>query len=125
MAKGVEFTNVAIFERECVRMPYFALHELAHAYHDQVLGFRHAGVKAVYDHAKASGAYDSVERWNGADRPITHERAYAMTNEREYFAETTEAYFGRNDFYPFDREELKKCDPEMFNLLRRLWLDEK
>ena len=37
-AKCVEFTNVKIFERECVRMPMLALHELAHAYHDPVLG---------------------------------------------------------------------------------------
>ena len=38
-AKGVEFTNIEIFEQEVKRMPVFVLHELAHAYHDQVLGF--------------------------------------------------------------------------------------
>lgn len=37
MEKVVEFTNVRIFERETKRMPNFALHELAHAYHDRVL----------------------------------------------------------------------------------------
>ena len=44
-----------------------------------------------------------------------------MTNPMEYFAETTEAYFGRNDFFPFTRDELKKHDPEMFELLGKLW----
>ena len=39
----------------------------------------------------------------------------------EYFAETTEAYFSRNDFYPFNRDELKSHDPEMFDLLTALW----
>ena len=126
MAKGVEFTNLRIFERETVRMPVFALHELAHAYHDRCLpgGFGHPEIKAAYERAKASGKYDRVERWNGADQPRTFERAYAMTNPQEYFAENTEAFFGRNDFFPFTREELKRHDPEMFELLERLWGEE-
>ena len=33
---------------------------------------------------------------------------YAATNHKEYFAEATEAYFYKNDFYPFVRGELKK-----------------
>ena len=121
MAKGVEFTNVRIFESETKRMPVFVLHELSHAYHDQVLGFEHAEIKAAYERAKASGTYDNVERWNGPDKPVTHERAYAMTNEREYFAECTEAFFGRNDWFPFTRDELAKADPEMCKLLGKLW----
>ena len=44
-----------------------------------------------------------------------------MTSPQEYFAETTEAFFGRNDFFPFTNEELQKHDPEMFKLLERLW----
>ena len=44
-----------------------------------------------------------------------------MTNPQEYFAETTEAFFGKNDFYPFTREELKKHDPKMFALLKKVW----
>jgi len=41
----------------------------------------------------------------------------------EYFAESTEAFFGTNDFYPFIRPELREFDPEMFNLLTKLWGD--
>jgi Mlc titration factor MtfA (ptsG expression regulator) len=44
-----------------------------------------------------------------------------MTNPMEYFAETTEAFFSRNDFFPFTRDELKQHDPEMEKLLARLW----
>ena len=44
-----------------------------------------------------------------------------MNNEKEYFAEATEAYFGRNDFQPFTRDELKEFDPEMFEMIRRVW----
>lgn len=123
MAKGVEFTNVRIFEREVNRMPNFTLHELAHAYHNRSLprAFGNPEIKAAYDHAKAAGKYERVERWHGSGRPNTFERAYAMTNAMEYFAENSEAFFGRNDFFPFTRDELKQHDPEMFALLEKLW----
>lgn len=123
MVKGVEFTDVRNFEAETKRMPNFTLHELAHSYHDRVLarGFDNAEIKAAYERAKASRSYDKVERWLGNSRPDTKERAYAMTNPMEYFAESTEAFFSRNDFFPFDRAELKKHDPEMEQLLAKLW----
>ena len=123
MAKAVEFTNVRIFAAETNRMPNFVLHELAHAYHDRELpqGFGNPQIQAAFARAKDSGKYDKVERYNGLRRPRTVERAYAMTNPMEYFAETTEAYFSRNDFFPFDREQLRKHDPEMFDLLGKLW----
>jgi hypothetical protein len=121
MAKGVEFSNVPIFEQETRRMPNFALHELAHAYHDRVLGFDQPEVAAAYERARKNGSYDNVERWHGDGRPNTRERAYAMTDQKEYFAEATEAFFSRNDFFPFDREELRRHDPKMENALARLW----
>jgi hypothetical protein len=123
MAKCVEFTNIRIFEQEVSRMPNFALHELAHAYHDLVLpqGFGNPQIKAAYERAKASGKYDRVERRNGKGRPNTFERAYALTDPQEFFAENTEALFSANDFFPFTRDELKQHDPETFELLMRLW----
>ena len=121
MAKGVEFTNVRIFAAETMRMPNFALHELAHAYHDRVLGFDQADVTAVYELAKTSKSYDNVERSLGDGKPNRHERAYAMTNPKEYFAECTESFFVRNDFFPFNRAELHDHDPRMEQLLARLW----
>ncbi|MCA9205518.1 MAG: hypothetical protein KDA59_20840 [Planctomycetales bacterium] len=126
MAKAVEFTNAAIFEREVSRMPNFALHELAHAYHHRVLrlSFANPQVRAAYQKAKASGKYDSVQRRLGNGYPETKERAYAMTNPQEYFAETSEAFFSTNDFFPFTRDELKQYDQEMFSLLRELWKTE-
>jgi hypothetical protein len=123
MVNGVEFTDVRTFEAETIRMPNFTLHELAHAYHDRMLpgGFENGEIKAAYERAKASKSYDKVERWFGNGHPNTRERSYAMTNPMEYFAESTEAYFSRNDFFPFTRDELKQHDPEMAQLLARLW----
>jgi hypothetical protein len=123
MAKGVEFTNVRDFEKEMDRMPNFTLHELAHAYHDRVLpgGSNNAEIKAAFESAKAGRTYDRVERRLGHGRPNTFERSYAITNPMEYFAENTESFFSRNDFFPFTREELKRHDPGMERLLARLW----
>ncbi|MEI7953679.1 MAG: zinc-dependent peptidase [Verrucomicrobiota bacterium] len=122
MARGVEFTNVRIFEAETRRMPNFVLHELAHAYHDRVLGGQPAigEIAAAYQKAKASGKYDRVERQDSEGRKRM-DRAYALTNPFEYFAESTEAYFGHNDFFPYTRAELQQHDPEMCALLGKLW----
>lgn len=124
MAKGVEFTNVRIFEAECRRMPNFALHELAHAYHDRVLGFEDPEINAAFEKAKAAGKYDRVERVDAEGKKHLG-KAYAMSNAKEYFAECTEAFFSRNDFYPFTRAELKSHDPEMELLLEKLWAGKK
>lgn len=121
MAKGVEFTDIASFEAEIVRMPFVVLHELAHGFHDQVLGFNNPTVLAAYKKAVAGKTYDKVQRWHGVSGRTSLERAYAMTTPQEYFAENTEAFFGRNDFYPFTREELERHDPEMYKILEQVW----
>ncbi len=96
--------------------PYVVLHELAHAYHDQVLDFDHAEVKAAYKNMKEKKLYEEVLLYTG--KKVRH---YALTDHKEYFAESTEAYFGVNDFYPFVRAELKEHDPQMFDALEKIW----
>lgn len=120
MARGVEFTNVRIFEAELRRMPVFVLHELAHAYHHRVLGHEHARIKAAFAQAQASGNYERVERQDAAGRKRL-DRAYALTNAQEYFAEATEAYFGQNDFYPYTRDQLEAHDPAICAVLAEAW----
>ncbi len=116
--KGVEIANASNFLKWSIEQPWMVLHELAHSYHDRVLGFDNPEVKAAYDAALKSHSYDAILRINGHV-----ERAYAMTNEQEYFAEDSEAYFGTNDFYPFVRAELQQHDPRMFELLQKVWCD--
>ena len=101
---------------QLLKHPAVVLHELAHAYHDQVLGFDHEGIKNAWDDAMEAGKYDKVLLFNG--RFVKH---YATTNHKEYFAESTEAYFYRNDFYPFVRAELKEHDPTMHALMETIW----
>ena len=123
MEKAVEFSNIPIFEQETKRMPNFALHELAHAYHNIVLeeGFGNPKVIAAYDRAKQSKSYDRVEQWHGVEGNNTFNEAYGMSNPMEYFAESTESFFTKNDFFPFNRSQLKKHDPEMVEVLIDLW----
>jgi hypothetical protein len=122
MAKAVEFTNIPQFEAETRRMPNFALHELAHAYHDRVLpgGFGNKDLQQAHARALASKTYDHVLRRDDKGREH-RDRAYALVNPMEFFAETSEAFFSRNDFFPFDRTELSMADPETERLLARLW----
>jgi hypothetical protein len=115
-AGAVEIANAKNFLSWTHQQPWMVLHELAHGYHHQILGFGHAGVIACYKRAVESKSYESVLHINGRK-----ERAYALTNEMEYFAEASEAYFGTNDFYPFVRAELKKHDPKMYGLLEKVW----
>jgi hypothetical protein len=115
-AKAVEICRADNFVSWSHDQPAMLIHELAHAYHDQQLGFEEPRIQAAYESARDAGIYDDVLRISGV-----HERAYAMENQKEYFAELTEAYFGTNDFYPFVRAELKEHDPAAYELLREIW----
>ncbi len=118
MEKGVELANLENFISWTKQQPWMVLHELAHGYHDQFLakGFANPEVAAAYKTAMDSKIYESVRHWNG--KMAKH---YATTNPMEYFAESTEAYFGKNDFYPVNREDLNKFDPKTLLLMRRIW----
>ena len=98
--------------------PYVILHELAHAYHDQVLSFDNKEIIKVYQASEKKGLYERVLLFTG--RKVKH---YARTNHKEFFAEMTESYLGVNDFYPFVRAELKEHDPETYELMRKIWGD--
>jgi hypothetical protein len=96
--------------------PWCVLHELAHSYHDQMLGFDEPRIKAAWQKYKESGHGDSVLHVNGR-----MQRHYALTNQMEFFAEMSECYFGTNDFFPFVNGELKQAEPEIYALLREVW----
>lgn len=115
-AGGVELANCRNFLAWTRTQPAMVLHELAHAYHHQVLGFDHPGIRLCHEQAMRDKLYDSVLHIDGSRR-----KHYACTNPTEYFAEMTEAYFGTNDFYPFVRAELRGHDPRMCELIERVW----
>lgn len=118
LAKKVHIPRAdALLSRQyMLKQPAVILHELSHAYHDQVLGFEDSGILAAYEKAMDEGIYEKVLLFNG--KRVQH---YAATNHKEYFAESTEAYFYRNDFYPFVGAELKEHDPRMYAEMERVW----
>jgi len=103
-----------------LKHPMVILHELAHAYHDQFMedGYNNKLILDAYNNAMQKGLYEEVLDYRG--RSV---KAYATTNQMEYFAEATEAYFYRNDFYPFLNVELKRHDPVGYELMREVWGD--
>ena len=118
LARSVHIPRAAGFLAllESHHQPWVVLHELAHAYHHRVLGFDHAGIRAAFEAARDAKLYTSVLHVSGQKR-----RHYALTNEKEFFAEMTEAYLGTNDFFPFVRAELRKVDPKTFALMKKIW----
>lgn len=118
LAKCVHIPRAADLptKRNINEQPWVILHELAHAYHDQELGFDEPRIKEAYEKYKKSGRGDKTLLYNG--KRVKH---YALTNHKEFFAEMTEAYFGVNDFFPFNRAELKETEPEILALLSDIW----
>lgn len=113
----VEIADARNFLRWTIDQPTMVLHELAHAYHDRFLGgYGNPEIAAAYRRAQEAKTYESVLHIRGR-----RERAYAMQNPMEYFAEGSEALFGINDFYPFVRAEFAEHDPEGYRLLLELW----
>jgi hypothetical protein len=122
LAKCVHLPRAADLgtSRNVREQPWFLLHELAHAYHDQVLGFDEGRIAEAFAKYKKSGHGDMTLLHDG--RRVKH---YALTNPMEFFAEMTESYFGSNDFFPFNRAELKEAEPEIFELMTEIWLKPK
>ena len=123
LAKCVHIPDVAYYSSKQIHriQPWFMLHELAHAWHDQFLenGFENAPIKDAWQKLIDSGKYVKTLHIDG-DKA----KHYALTDHKEFFAEFTEALFGVNDFFPFNRAELKNDAPEIEELLRTIWLEE-
>lgn len=114
--RAVEIGCAGMFVQWRSLQPYMVLHQLAYAYYDRVLGSGNARIKAGHQKAVKGGKYKSVLRFDGK-----HVRHPALIDEREYFAEMTEARFGINDHYPFLRFELKQFDPHTYDLISAIW----
>ena len=83
------------------------LHEMTHAVHDQFMGNDNPMIEAAYKQAMERKLYDPS--------------MYASTNEHEFFAELTCAYFDQNGYYPRTRADLEKHDPWTYQLMENVW----
>ncbi len=116
-ASSVELSNWRNFTNWSQRnQPCMVLHELAHYYHCVSFKTINKPIKKAYDNAMKNKLYEKVKHSSGKEK-----KAYAAKNHKEYFSELTEAYFGKNDFYPFNRKELKAHDPVGYKMIEEVW----
>ncbi len=102
--KCVEFGNtVSLAKRAPDSTVSVLLHELAHAYHDQVLTFEDPDVLAAYQRCVEGTAYP--------------ERDWVKSNHKEFFAGGTTRYFGTQE----EREALGERDPVLEEFLQKTW----
>ncbi len=83
------------------------LHEVAHAVHDQLIGFENPEIKLAFSQAMS--------------RKLYQPGLYMTSSSKEFFAELTCAYLDRLDYFPRNRSDLKKHDSATFKLLERIW----
>lgn len=116
----IGLTSAKTFIQKSYHQPWVVFHELTHCYDHRFLrsdkSYTKYELDEVYYNAMEKGIYDTV-----LCRYSPSTKHYGANNRGEYFAESSEAYFGANDFYPFVRAELKEYDPDMYYLLQNLW----
>lgn len=115
-AESIQIANSSNYLSWTAVQPAIVLHELSHAWHHQVLGYDDTDIAEAYAAAMASGQYEEVEYAGGGTA-----EAYATTDDREYFAELSEAWFWENDFYPFVREDVIDFDPLGAQVVEASW----
>lgn len=115
-ALGVEFGNAKHFLDWSRQQPAMVLHELAHAWHHQVIGYDHQGILDSFATTKEAGMLDEVLYVSGGSQ-----RAYGLNNEMEFFAEMSEAWWSTNDMYPFVRGEVIDGLPEVAKQMDDWW----
>jgi len=102
--KCVEFSRAESYVRSKERGIWIMMHELAHAYHDRVLGFDNPEIIAAHRKAIAGGKYPPND-W------------VIRANYKEYFAGVCTRYFESAEA----RKLLKERDPDVFKILVRAW----
>ncbi len=126
--KCVEITNYDWYVDWTSRnQPMMVFHELCHLYHDQGLGgSSNTTIMNAYKAAKNSGIYKEIwyrtdASYNTEDKWTKTTSAYCMNDDFEYFSEMCEAYWGENDYYPFNYMQLKDFDKNGYNMCVKIW----
>lgn len=122
--KCIELSNITNFYNWTKRnQPYMVLHELSHAYHHRVLNYKNTTITNAFNNAVSKNLYKNISLHAGNEVYNDQSEAYALNDEFEYFAELSEAYFGLNDYFPFDYDDLRSYDQVGFNAMMLIWGD--
>ena len=121
-AHCIEITNATNFNKQtAANQPLIVWYELSHYFHYHDAGWDNNIIRSAYENAVATGLYLNVEYIRVDGTVIIRDKAYALENEKEYFAELSEAYWGKNDFYPFTRDQLLEYDTVGYKMVQKLW----
>lgn len=93
------------------------VHELAHVYQLAQGPEDQPDIVRAYDHAMRGNLYRQVRN----DRGEVLDKAYAIQNPLEYFAELSCMYFTGCDYPPRTRAELKAYDPVGYAMIQKMW----
>lgn len=93
------------------------VHEMAHAYHLGQWPEDQEDILAAWKNAMKQGLYHGVKDDQGAKL----DKAYAATNQLEYFAELSCMYFVGCNYQPFSRKGLKEYDPVGYAMIEKMW----
>lgn len=116
-AQAIEIGALScFFEKANGDEPMVLVRELALAYQDRVLGWDLPEINAVWQRARKSGRYDLVPYVTGGMLPPP-----SMASPQFFFAETSESLFGKNDFFPFHREDLVRYDSDACAAVAKAW----
>jgi hypothetical protein len=92
-------------------------HELSHAWHIVNWPERYSQIYEAWKNARNGQKFVGVRDING--KMINS--AYARKNQLEYFAELSAMYFVGGNYYPYDKEGLKRYDPKGYRMVEMLW----
>ncbi len=96
----------------------FAIHELSHAYYYLHYNRIYKMNMNAYQNALKKNLYTNVRNSYGKNMA----RAYALKNEREYFAELAKIYWFHNDYFPYTGKDLRLYDPEGYLMISRAFV---
>ncbi|MFO7907972.1 MAG: DUF885 domain-containing protein [Pirellulaceae bacterium] len=93
------------------------LHEFSHAWHLEQWPEKQPDILKAWKQAVRHKTYEGVKDVNGKRL----ERAYAVANQLEYFAELSGTYFLGGEYEPFDRAALRERDPAGLAMVEKMW----
>ncbi len=93
------------------------MHELAHAWHITNWPQRYPPIYSAWKNAKQQRLYLNVNEVKGGKI----DKAYALKNQLEYFAELSAIYFVGGNYFPYDKNRLANYDPQGLKMVETLW----
>jgi hypothetical protein len=92
-------------------------HELSHAHFAMHYREDQPDLYQCWENAMRLRLYHNVKDISGKNI----EKAWAATNQLEYFAELSCMYFVGCNYYPFNRQQLAAYDPNGFAIIEWMW----